>query len=193
VQHEVKKNYEAALDVLHRAGLVKKIVEIDLPSYPYDDAVGAIIAGEGAAAFRDIIQDGRVQLLSDPGGRRGGYSYMTVPAIDYVDAMRLRAPMKRAFAKVFDHVDVLAAPTFATVALPIGTPFDKAYPGTTDSQLISACNLIGIPAISVPSGFGLHGLPTGFMFVAPAFDEVQLAALGIEYQRHTDWHKRHPA
>lgn len=192
VQHEVKKNFEAALDVLRLAGLVKKTVEIKLPSYGYDDCVGAIIAGEGGAAFRDIIQDGRVLTLSDPDGKRGGYSYMTVPAIDYVDAMRLRRPMKRDFASLFETVDVIAQPTFATVALPIGTPFDKAYPGTNDSPLISACNLVGIPAISVPSGFGIHGLPTGFMLVAPALEEARLVALGMAYQRHSDWHTRRP-
>jgi Asp-tRNA(Asn)/Glu-tRNA(Gln) amidotransferase A subunit family amidase len=193
VQHEVKKNYEAALEVLRAAGLVKRIVEVELPSYGYDDAVGAIIAGEGGAAFRDIIQDGRVQTLSDPDGRRGGYSYMAVPAIDYVDAMRMRAPMKRDFAKLFEQVDVIASPTFATVALPIGVPFDKAYPGTNDSPLISACNLVGIPAISVPCGTGSHGLPTGFMLVGPALDELRLAALAVEYQSHTSWHTKHPA
>jgi len=193
VQAEVKKNYLAALEVLRSAGRVKSIVEIDLPSHPYDEAVGAIIAGEGGAAFRDIIQDGRVQTLSDPGGRRGGYSYFAVPAIDYVDAMRMRAPMKRDFAALFERIDVIAAPTFATVALPIDMTFDKAYPGTADTSLISACNLVGIPAISVPSGTGLHDLPTGFMLVAPAMEEARLAGLGIEYQSQTEWHARRPA
>ena len=193
VQHEVKKNYEAALDVLRAAGMVKKTVTIELPKYGYDDCVGAIIAGEGGAAFRDIIQDGRVQTLSDPGGRRGGYSYFAVPAVDYVDAMRMRAPMKRDFAKLFEEIDVIAAPTFATVALPINLSFDKAYPGTNDTPLISACNLIGIPAISVHSGFGIHGLPTGFMLVGPALEEARLAALADVYQKHTDWHKHHPS
>ena len=193
VQPEVKHNYEAALDVLRAAGVVKKTVTIELPKYGYDDCVGAIISGEGGAAFRDIIQDGRVQTLSDPDGRRGGYSYFAVPAVDYVDAMRMRAPMKRDYAKLFEGIDVIAAPTFATVALPIGMGFDKAYPGTNDTPIISACNLIGIPAVSMHSGFGMHGLPTGFMLVSPALEEPQLAALADVYQQHTDWHKRHPA
>jgi aspartyl-tRNA(Asn)/glutamyl-tRNA(Gln) amidotransferase subunit A len=192
VQPEVKKNYEAALAELQKLGWVKRVVEIELPKYGYDDAVGAIIGGEGGAAFRDIIQDGRVQTLSDPGGKRGGYQYMTVPAVDYVDAMRLRRPMQRDFAALFGHIDVIAAPTFATVALPIGLPFDKAYPGTSDTPLISACNLVGIPAISVPCGFGQHGLPTGFMLVAPALEEARLVALATEYQRHTQWQRQMP-
>lgn len=191
-QHEVKKNYEAALAELRRQGWVKRVEEIELPSYSYDNAVGAIIAGEGGAAFRDIIQDGRVMTLSDPDGRRGGYQYLTAPAVDYVDAMRLRRPMRRDFATLFEKVDVIAQATFATVALPIGLPFDKAYPGTNDNSLISACNLVGVPAISIPSGTGEHGLPTGFMLVAPALEEQRLIALSAEYQRRTDWHRRRP-
>ncbi|HYK51988.1 MAG TPA: amidase [Candidatus Eremiobacteraceae bacterium] len=193
VQPEVRKNFEVALAELRSAGAIETPIEIDLPKYPYDECIGAIISGEGGAAFRDIIQDGRVQTLSDPGGRRGGYSYFAVPAVDYVDAMRLRGPMKIAFAKLFEKIDVIAAPTFATVALPIDIPFDKAYPGTNDTPLISACNLVGIPAISVPSGFGIHGLPTGIMFVAPAFEERRLVALGATYQARTHWHTRRPA
>jgi aspartyl-tRNA(Asn)/glutamyl-tRNA(Gln) amidotransferase subunit A len=192
VQREVRANFDAALHVLRQAGWVKDLVEIELPEYGYDDAIGAIIGGEGGAAFRDIIQDGRVQTLSDPGGRRGGYQYMTVPAVDYVDAMRWRRPMQRDFAALFERIDVIAAPTFATVAPPIAVPFDKSYPGTNDSPLISACNLVGIPAISVPNGTGMFGLPTGVMFVAPALQEARLVALAVEYQRHTDWHKRVP-
>jgi len=192
VQPEVKKNYDAALDALKHGGWVKSVVEIELPKYGYDDCVGAIIAGEGGAAFRDIIQDGRVQTLSDPSDKRGGYQYFAVPAVDYVDAMRLRHPMKRDFGKIFERVDVIAAPTFATVALPIDISFDKAYPGTSDTALISACNLIGIPAISMPCGTGLHGLPTGFMLVSPGLAEARIIALAAEYQRTTSWHRRMP-
>ena len=192
VQPEVKKNYENALAELQRSGFVSDVVEISLPKYHYDDMIGAIIGGEGGAAFRDIIQDGRVLTLSDTDGKRGGYSYFAVPAVDYVDAMRLRRPMQRDFGKLFERIDLIAAPTFATVALPIALSFDKAYPGTGDSPLISACNLTGIPAISVPCGTGLHGLPTGFMLVAPVMEEARLVALADQFQRRTDWHRRIP-
>ncbi|HXW77637.1 MAG TPA: amidase [Candidatus Eremiobacteraceae bacterium] len=192
VQPAVRDNFNAALKTMQAAGWVRSIVEIELPKYFYDDAIAAIIAGEGGAAFRDIIEDGRVQTLSDPDGKRGGYSYFTVPAVDYVDAMRIRKPMQRDFGRLFERIDVIAAPTFATVALPIDLSFDKAYPGTSDTPLISACNLTGIPAVSVPCGFGEHGLPTGFMLVAPARQEALLLALAVEYQRHTGWHHRIP-
>jgi aspartyl-tRNA(Asn)/glutamyl-tRNA(Gln) amidotransferase subunit A len=188
-QPEVRKNYHAALDVL-AAGA--HVAEISLPEFPYNDMVGIIIAAEGGAAFRDIIDDGRCKTLADPDGRRGGYSNLVAPAVDYVDAMRLRAPMRRAFARIFEAVDVLVAPTFSTVAPPIAVSFDKSYPGFTDGPLITACNLVGIPALAAPSGFGLHDLPTSVMFVGPALSEERLVRVAESLQAKTDWHRRRP-
>jgi aspartyl-tRNA(Asn)/glutamyl-tRNA(Gln) amidotransferase subunit A len=168
------------------------VKEVTLPDFPYDDMVGVIIAAEGGAAFREIISDGRVRTLASPEGKRGGYSYFTAAAVDYVDSMRLRAPMRRAFAKIFEDVDVLVSPTFSTVAPPISMTFDKVYPGFSDGPLITACNLVGIPAIAVPSGLGLHGMPTSVMFVGPALGEHTILKAAQELQRNTDWHLQHP-
>ena len=188
-QPEVRKNYHAALDVLAGGA---HVAEISLPDFPYNDMVGIIIAAEGGAAFRDIIEDGRCKLLADPDGRRGGYSNLVAPAVDYVDAMRLRTPMRRAFEKLFENVDILVSQTFSTVAPPIAVSFDKSYPGFTDGPLITACNLVGIPAIAAPSGFGLHGLPTSVMFVGPALSEARLLNVAEALQSKTDWHRRRP-
>jgi aspartyl-tRNA(Asn)/glutamyl-tRNA(Gln) amidotransferase subunit A len=189
VQPEVRKNYHAALATLAGGTHVK---EVTLPDFPYNDMVGVIIAAEGGAAFREIISDGRVQTLSSPEGKRGGYSYFTAAAVDYVDSMRLRGPMRRAFAKIFEDVDVLVAPTFSTVAPPISMTFDKVYPGFSDGPLITACNLVGIPAVAAPSGFGLHGMPTSVMFVGPALGERAVLRAAQDLQRSTDWHLKHP-
>ena len=189
VQPEVRKNYHAALAAVSGGAHMK---EITLPDFPYDDMVGVIIAAEGGAAFREIISDGRVRMLSSPEGKRGGYSYFTAAAVDYVDSMRLRAPMRRAYAKIFEDVDVLVAPTFSTVAPPISMTFDKVYPGFSDGPFITACNLVGIPAVAAPSGFGLHGMPTSVMFVGPALGEYTVLRAAQDLQRSTDWHVKHP-
>jgi len=84
------------------------------------------------------------------------------------------------------------APTFSTVAPPINTPFDKAYPGTNDGDLITACNLVGYPAIAVPNGFGQHGLPTSLMFVGRPFSELNLAKVAAAYQGRTTFHLKRP-
>jgi len=188
-QPEVVKNFDKALGVLRKFA---DIEEVAVPAHRYGASIVTILAAEGAAAFRDIIQDGRAATLADPDDRRGGYSYLTVPAVDYVDAMRERAPIKRGFSKLFKRFDALVAPTFGSVALPIGVSFDKAYPGIEGGSPIASANLAGIPAIAVPNGFGQQGLPTGLSFIGPAFSEADLIALGDEFQSRTDWHRRHP-
>jgi aspartyl-tRNA(Asn)/glutamyl-tRNA(Gln) amidotransferase subunit A len=189
VQPEVRKNYHAALEALTGGAAVK---EVTLPDFPYNDMVGVIIAAEGGAAFREIIMDGRVRTLASPEGQRGGYSYFTAAAVDYVDSMRLRTPMRHAYAKIFEDVDVLVSPTFSTVAPPIDVTFDKVYPGYTDGPLITACNLVGIPAVAAPSGLGLHGMPTSVMFVGPALGERLVLKAAHDLQSKTDWHLKHP-
>ena len=188
-QAAVKENFHSSLREL---GAVADITEIDLPKFPSDAMVGAIIAAEGASAFRDIIEDGRVQTLSDPDGRRGGYSNLVVFAVDYVDAMRQRRRMRDAYAKIFEQFDALVVPTENTVAYPHGVPFDKAYPRTGFNPLTTPANLVGIPALALPNGFGLHGLPTSITFAAPPFRENFVIALGELLQARTAWHRNHP-
>ncbi len=190
LQPEVQRNFHASLSVLEAFA---EIGETTLPSFPYDAMISATLAAEAASVFRDAIQDGRVQELQDPDGRRGGYSYLTVSAVDYIDAMRYRAALRPAFEKLFESADLLVAPTFSTVAPPIGVPFDKAYPGTSDGDLVTACNLVGYPAIAVPNGFGRHGLPTSLMFVGRPFAEHDLVAVAHEYQQRTRLHTQRPA
>jgi aspartyl-tRNA(Asn)/glutamyl-tRNA(Gln) amidotransferase subunit A len=190
-QEEVRKNFLASLAALRRFATVE--MDVKLPDFPYGPAVGAIVDAEGASAFRDLIESGRVKELASPEGRVGGYAASLVTAVDYLHAMRMRAPMRRAWAEMFRKYDVLAAPSRSTVAYPVAKTFDKAYPGIAATSPIGASNLVGVPAVSVPNGFGQDGLPTGIQFVGPAWGERTLLELANAYQSETDWHKRRPA
>jgi aspartyl-tRNA(Asn)/glutamyl-tRNA(Gln) amidotransferase subunit A len=189
-QEEVRRNFLASLDVLRRFADVE--MDVALPKFPYGPAVGTIVDAEGASAFRELIESGRVSELASPEGRVGGYGASLVTAVDYLHAMRMRAPMRRAWAEMFSKIDVLAAPSRATVSYPVDKTFDKAYPGVGASSPIGAANLVGVPAVSVPNGFGLNGLPTGLQLVGPAWGEGELIELASLYQSATDFHKKHP-
>ncbi|MDX6271227.1 MAG: aspartyl-tRNA(Asn)/glutamyl-tRNA(Gln) amidotransferase subunit [Acidobacteriota bacterium] len=192
-QKEVRDNFLAALEVLKRTDArVRVEMDVKLPDYPYGAAVGAIVDAEGAAAFRDLIESGRVRELASPEGRIGGYSASLVTAVDYLHAMRMRVPMRRAWGELFRKYDVLVAPSRATVSYPVSKTFDQAWPGVGASSPIGASNLVGVPAISVPNGFGLEGLPTGIQFVGATWSELTLVELADHYQQATDWHKRRP-
>ncbi|HEY6188737.1 MAG TPA: amidase family protein, partial [Pyrinomonadaceae bacterium] len=104
----------------------------------------------------------------------------------------LRAPMRRAWAEFFTKHTLLVAPSRSTVAYPINKTFDQAYPDVNASSPIASSNLVGVPAISIPNGFGDNNLPTGIQFVGPAWSETTLIDVADKYQQATDWHKRRP-
>src|SRR5438270_1723634 len=189
-QEEVRKNFLASLEVLKHFADVE--MDVKLPDFPYGPAVGTIVNAEGASAFRDLIESGRVKELASPEGRRGGFATSLVTAVDYLHAMRMRAPMRRAWGQMFKKFDALVAPSRATVSYPVDKTFDKAYPGIMASSPIGAANLVGVPAISVPNGLGQNGLPPGTQFVAPAWAERVILDLAFPSQSRTAWHSRRP-
>jgi aspartyl-tRNA(Asn)/glutamyl-tRNA(Gln) amidotransferase subunit A len=189
-QAEVKENFLRSVDLLKKFASVE--MDVKLPDFPYGPSVGTIVDCEGASAFRELIESGRVQELASPSGRVGGYAASLVTAVDYLHAMRLRAPMRRAWNEMFSKYHLLVAPSRATVSYPINKTFDQAYPGINATSPIGACNLVGVPAISIPNGFGQNGLPTGIQIIGPAWSESTLIDVADKLQQATDWHKQRP-
>ncbi len=201
VQPDVAKNFGESLAVLSRfADVTRDVALVDLP---FGIVAGTIVDAEGGSAFRELIESGALRQLQAKADRYGGYSSLMTPAVDYLHAMRLREKMRAPMEALFQRYDALAAPSRATVAIPIGVDFDKAYPELAKGRpanfvssigaLISLGNLVGWPAISLPNGFGPEGLPTGLHLLGGAFREADLVAIGREYQRRTDFHTRRPS
>jgi len=197
---DVAKNFGESLAVLSRfADVTRDIALVDLP---FGIVAGTIVDAEGGSAFLELIESGALRQLQAKSDRYGGYSSVMTPAVDYLHAMRLREKMRAPMEALFQRYDALAAPSRATVAVPIGIDFDKAYPELAKGRpanfaspigaLISLGNLVGWPAISLPNGFGPEGLPTGLHLLGGAFRETDLGAIGREYQRRTDFHTRRP-
>ncbi len=191
VQKEVRENFWKSIDALKAQGHTTK--ELTYPEFPFGPTIGTIIAAEGASAFEDAIRDGRVKQARDPEDRTGGFEAAATLAIDYLRAMRIRAKIRAALLKLFDEVDVIAAPSRATVAYPIGPNFDEVYKDVSGGpSLIGGMNLAGAPGIGMPNGFGQNGLPTGVQLIAAPANEVTLMNVAIHYQRATEHHRKTP-
>ncbi len=191
VQPAVRENFERALESLRDVAEITR--DVEWPDFPWGPSVNAIVGAEGAAAFIGLIESGRVKELQCPADRRGGYAATLIPAVDYLQAMRLRRPMKRALAGLFERFDAFVSPTRATVAYPADKGFGEVYSGISGGPpLIPAGNLCGLPAIAIPDGFGENGLPTSMAFMGPALSEGRLAGLAHHVQQRTDWHRRRP-
>ena len=197
VQPEVAESFTRSLDVLARFATL--VPDVDFPDLPYNEAAETVISAECASAFEELLDSGRVRELRAPEDHWGGYPGTVVLARDYIKALRLRGRAAEALDGVFSRYDCVVAPTLETVSLPIDRPFDQAWPpvdvpkGTRQVPLGGASNLVGLPGISVPNGFGRAGLPTAIVFTARAFGESAMLAVASEYQRRTDWHRRRPA
>lgn len=191
IQAEVATNFRAALQVL--GDRVEIVENVELPDLPFGAVAGMIIAAEGASAFDDLLKDGRLAQLTAPEDRTGGYPALAVGAPDYLRALRVRRPMQRALDDFLKKFDALAVPTRTTVATPLDKPFRDGWPGVTGgANVIGPTNVVGVPGISVPNGFGVQNLPTGLSFTTRAFDEGKLVTLARLYQARTDWHTRRP-
>jgi aspartyl-tRNA(Asn)/glutamyl-tRNA(Gln) amidotransferase subunit A len=191
VMPEVKKNFEAAVQVLR--GFAEVVDAVPYPNLPFGAVISIIVHAEGASAFRDFIDSGKARELRAANDRWGGYAASMVLAVDYLQALRARGPMKRALDKLYSQYDALLSPSLDTVAYPLDVDFDKAYPGMGGGPpVIPAGNAVGQPALTVPNGFGPNNLPTGLQFTGRAGSEARLVAIGHAYQEATDWHKKRP-
>ncbi len=187
-EKEVAAAFENALGALRSAGV--EIREAKLPDLPFEDVAGIVIQAEAAAAFENLEKSGRVFELADPDAPLAFEIARKIGATDYIKAMRLRTVMQEAMARFFSEWDLVLAPTERYVASRLDRKLDEALAGP--DVLGGAGNLCGLPAVSVPCGFGKEGLPVGMAIVGAPWREENVVALAELYQANTDWHTKEP-
>jgi aspartyl-tRNA(Asn)/glutamyl-tRNA(Gln) amidotransferase subunit A len=111
----------------------------------------------------------------------------------YLKAQKIRRLIANDFVDAFKRCDVVIGPTSPTVAFRIGAKTsDPVQMYLNDIYTIPA-NLAGLPAASIPCGFGEGGLPVGLHLVGNYFAEAKLLNVAHQYQKATDLHRREPA
>jgi len=159
--------------------------------------VSTIISSEGASVFEPLITSGKIDELADPKQIAGLRTALDIPARDYLKAMRIRTIVQQKVRSLFGEVDILLAPSRFGPASKLSEPLDRGRtpePAPKDlgmSALVSAGNLAGLPALSLPCGFA-DDMPVAIQLVGPAFSENLLLVMGKEFQTRTDWHRKRP-
>jgi len=185
---EIKAAVDAAIGVLKQHGA--SVADTQLPEGPVELAAGLIVGVEGAAAFRSLIESGKVAQLADPLGQINGYVAEQLSASDYMSAQQIRGIFQKKADALFDDCDVLAAASLPIAATTLETNLETDL--TFSDPLGGLGNLCGLPAVSVPCGFTSKNLPIGIQFVARVRNDRAVVAAASLFQRNTDWHTRHP-
>ncbi len=187
---QYERNFtDAALTKLRGMGI--NLVPVEMPKYPWG-AMRNILLAEAAAAFDDLTRSGKDKLLTQQSRNDWPNTFRTarfIPAVEYIQANRARTMAMDAMTKIFDQVDVIVAPSFAT-------------------QLIIT-NLTGHPAIILPNGVrgddaakpqfangelqpGGPGTTVSLTFLGQLYGEAKMLALAKAYQDATGFHLIHP-
>ncbi len=63
---------------------------------------------------------------------------------------------------------------------------------TASARHTRYANYLGLPALSVPAGFGPNGMPLAFQLIGRPFSESLLLATAMRFQSVTSFHLRRP-
>lgn len=210
--HDVARAVRYASTVFEDLGAT--LVDIDLPHIPYGVAVYYIICTAEASsnlARYDGVRYGRRQ---DADGlidmyvktRAAGFKSEVkrrimlgtyVLSAGYYDqyyrkASQVRTLITQDFNQAFEVCDVILGPTTPCTAFGLTEMLDDPLALYLLDIYTIPANLTGLPALSIPCGFGDTGLPVGMQLMAPAFREDLLFGAAITFQDATNFHKVTP-
>jgi len=109
----------------------------------------------------------------------------------YLKAQKVRTLIRREFDEAFEKYDALVTPTSPTVPFKIGEKLDDPLQMYLSDVFTIPINIAGLPAITIPAGFG-DGLPIGMQLIGKPFSEETLLKIAYAYEQATEWHKRRP-
>lgn len=187
-----KDNDTAALEKLRSMGVT--LVPIEFPDFPVAD-LQQIMYTEFAAAHDELSRTHHGEYLQKKGRNSDSNLYRTnrfVPAVEYLQATRVRMLMMQDWAKRLADVDLYLTPITSFRAPAGGTAPRPTSSSTVVNINTTLCNLTGQPTIVVRNGIGPTGQPTSIAFSGKVYGETPMLALAHAYQMATDWHKRTP-
>ena len=160
-------------DILRDIGF--ELVPVELPQTNVF-ALFLILFAEAAAARDYFTHDDTLEQLT----RQDDGAWPTIlraarfiPAVEYINAQRMRTQLMSAMAQTMQDIDVFVAPSVGVNAMEI-------------------TNFTGHPLAVVPNGFGEDGTPSSVSFVGGLFKDAETLAVAKAYQDATEWHRRHP-
>ena len=167
------KNDSMLMVLLKSKGI--KLIEKKLPSRIPAGSLGFILSAEAGAAFDELTRSGKDSLMvrqiknAWPNVFRAS---RLIPAVEYIQANRLRHELTLEFNDMMKDIDVLIAPSF-------------------NRQLLMT-NLTGHPCVVLPNGSYAGEHPGTISLIGNHFDEASILAFARYLQEITPYDSEHP-
>ncbi len=163
----------ATLDALRAQGF--NLREVRWPTIPRDP-LSLSLSAEGAAAFDELTRSNLDDRLVQQAANSWPNSFRAarfIPAVEYIQSLRLRARLVEEMARLFEDLDVIVAPSWR------------------DPQILLT-NMAGYPCVVVPNGDKSGGQPAGICFIGGLFGEAEAVQAAAIYQEATAFHRQRP-
>lgn len=210
---DVEKAVHQAIETL--SGLGAETVELSLPHTEYAVAIYYIIAPAEASSnlarydgvkygYRDAGAKELLEMYEKTRSRGFGTEVKRrimlgtyALSSGYYDAYYKKASQVRTlimedFKKGFDRCDVMLTPVAPTPPFKIGEKVNDPLQMYLSDIFTIPANLAGLPAISVPCGFSVEGLPVGIQLLGNHFAEEKILQVAYNFESETDFHMRKP-
>jgi Asp-tRNA(Asn)/Glu-tRNA(Gln) amidotransferase A subunit family amidase len=168
-----RANDLATLETLRALGF--ELRELDWPTIPTGPLMLSLEA-EAAAAFDELTRSNQDDELVQQAASSWPNSFRSarfIPAVEYIQAMRLRTRLIDEMAKLFEAVDVIVAPSFR-------------------GNSLLYTNMTGLPCVVVPNGDKTGGKGASICFIGRLFGEADAVQLANAYQGATAFHRQRP-
>ena len=184
---EIGDGIEAAIKVLEGLGASVKEIET-APLADYDACNRIILTAEAFAIHEKWLKERPQDYASITRERFMNGAF--VRAVDYINALRIRAKLTRNFHAMFSDIDIAITANSFDPACRIDDPLEIER--TYARQARAPFNITGSPALAIPVGFCKAGLPLGMQIVGKPFSEALLYRVGYAYEQETKWVDKHP-
>ncbi|MCO5997928.1 amidase [Actinoallomurus rhizosphaericola] len=183
---DVEAAVRRAIDRLETLGA--RLVEVEIPMTRYIQAIQwGLMVPEATAYHEKTLREAAGLYTADVRILLEAGALMT--AGDYLRAQRARTLMRRAWTRMLQEVDVIAAPAVPATAVRAGEESLTWPDGTVESvsdayvRLSAPANITGVPSLSLPVGRDRQGMPIGMQLLGRPFGEAALLRVGHAYER----------
>jgi aspartyl-tRNA(Asn)/glutamyl-tRNA(Gln) amidotransferase subunit A len=181
------------------AGLGASVEDLSLPLIPFAGAVFMALCDSEAAARHKPWLATRPEEY-DAGTRRRLVAAGLIPAVAVHRAARARALIREQVLAGLGKFDLLLAPTsphpapaIASHTAPVTSKEEAAKRFFARRSYTTPASLSGVPAISVPCGFTVGGLPIGLQLIGRPFAESTVLSAAHAWERAAGLASRRPA